>query len=131
MWIENVAAVDVPNGHHHDCGQNSMLIQILDGAWVPEPKHEFKERHQFNFLDLEDGDDKVEQLGITDQQAAELVALLQHALDNSMNVVVHCTAGMCRSGAVVEVGVMMGFTDPDKLRIPNIRVKHKMMRVLG
>ena len=61
----------------------------------------------------------------------KLVKLLQHALDERMNVVVHCVAGMCRSGAVVEVGVMMGFIDPDKLRIPNILVKHKMMRALG
>lgn len=131
MWIENVAAIDVPNGFHHDCGANSMLIQILDGAWVPEPKHNFKERHVFTFLDLEDGDADAEKHGITDQQARDLVKLLQHALDNRMNVVVHCTAGICRSGAVVEVGVMMGFIDPEKFRIPNTRVKGKMMRVLG
>ena len=38
---------------------------------------------------------------------------------------------MCRSGAVAEVGVMMGFADAERTRIPNIRVKHKMMKVLG
>jgi protein-tyrosine phosphatase len=48
-----------------------------------------------------------------------------------MNVVVHCHAGICRSGAVVEVASMMGFTPADRLRIPNMRVKHKMMQVLG
>jgi len=32
---------------------------------------------------------------------------------------------------VAEVGVMMGFDDTERLRIPNIRVKHKMMKVLG
>ena len=131
MKIENVAAIDIPKGDHHDCGENSMLIQILDGAWIPEPKHKFRERHYFNFLDLEDDDEHVEEMGITDEQAAELVALLKHAFDKKMNVVVHCTAGLCRSGAVVEVGVMMGFDDPERTRIPNIRVKHKMMKVLG
>jgi len=32
---------------------------------------------------------------------------------------------------VVEVGAMMGFTATERLRIPNMRVKHKMMQVLG
>jgi predicted protein tyrosine phosphatase len=48
-----------------------------------------------------------------------------------MNVVVHCMAGICRSGAVVEVGVMMGFNDCEKYRQPNLRVKHKLMKQLG
>jgi len=60
-----------------------------------------------------------------------LVDLLQYALDNSMNVVVHCHAGICRSGAVTEVATMMGFTATERLRIPNLLVKHKMMKVLG
>jgi hypothetical protein len=29
-WIENVAAADVPMRFHHDAGENSMLIQIMD-----------------------------------------------------------------------------------------------------
>ena len=48
-----------------------------------------------------------------------------------MHVVVHCHAGVCRSGAVVEVGVMMGFDDTEVFRSPNLLVKHKMMRALG
>jgi predicted protein tyrosine phosphatase len=48
-----------------------------------------------------------------------------------MNVVVHCMAGVCRSGAVAEVGVMMGFRDVGRMRIPNVRVKTMMMRELG
>jgi hypothetical protein len=60
-----------------------------------------------------------------------LVGLLRHALDNYMHVVVHCHAGICRSGAVTEVATMMGFTPTDRFRQPNLRVKHKMMRALG
>jgi hypothetical protein len=59
------------------------------------------------------------------------VHLLQHALKKRMNVVVHCMAGLCRSGAVAEVGVMMGFNDTERTRIPNIRVKHRLMKALG
>ena len=133
-FIENVAAADVPMRFHHDAGENSMLIQIMDTgtSWWPEPKHNFKEIHRFEFLDV-DKNDRVddEVMKISDEQAKQLVELLQHALDKKMNVVVHCVAGICRSGAVCEVGVMMGFNDCERTRIPNLLVKHKMMKVLG
>jgi hypothetical protein len=57
--------------------------------------------------------------------------LLQHALANRMNIVVHCVAGVCRSGAVCELGVMLGFTDCEGFRSPNLLVKHRKMRALG
>ena len=129
-WIENIAAIDVTKRHHHEAGGNSMLISITDPAgWRPEAMHKFKERHDFEFLDAEGG--FPEECLISDAQAAEIVRLLQHAQANNMNVVVHCMAGLCRSGAVAEVGVMMGFGDTERTRIPNIRVKHKMMKALG
>ena len=134
-WIENVSWDDVKNGWHSDMGDNAMLIQIADPAtFFPEPKKVFKEVHQFEFLDAEDTD--VERWGgdeffITDEQAKQLVELLLMAKSRSMNVLVHCHAGICRSGAVVEVGTMIGFTATDRYRQPNLRVKHKMMKVLG
>jgi predicted protein tyrosine phosphatase len=131
-WIENVAAADIPTGFHHDVGPNSMLISICDPlGWRPDAKQQFKERHDFEFLDAEDDDREPEESKITDAQAEQIVELLQQALENRMNVVVHCTAGICRSGAVVEVGVMMGFNDCEKYRQPNLRVKHKLMKQLG
>lgn len=133
-WIENVSKSDVALGFHMDAGMNAMLIRIQDPATeFGKIKHAqmFKEVHEFEFLDAEDEDGFPDEAKISDEQAAELVRLLQHALDNSMNVVVHCHAGICRSGAVVEVASMMGFTPSDKYRQPNLRVKSKMMKVLG
>ena len=131
-WIENVSWDNVKNGWHSDMGENAMLIQIADPAtFFPSPKHKFKEVHQFEFLDAEDGDPWPEEAMISDVQAINLVALLQVALENHMNVLVHCHAGICRSGAVVEVGSMMGFTPTERYRQPNLRVKHKMMKALG
>ena len=131
-WIENVSLGDIPKGRHHNAGENSMLIQIVDPDMeFPVPMHTFKETHQFKFLDLEKDDDADESLKITDEQAFDLVLLLQHAKDRRMNVVVHCVAGVCRSGAVCEVGVMLGFRDTEAFRSPNLLVKHKMMKVLG
>ena len=132
-FIQNVALSDIPKRFHHDPGINSMLIQIVDpGMEFPEPKQEFKERHQFEFLDLERDDyAREESMKISDAQAERLVELLKHALEQRMNVIVHCVAGVCRSGAVTEVGVMMGFDDTEVYRSPNLLVKHKMMKCLG
>ena len=131
-WIENVSWDDVKNGWHSDLGENCMLIQIADPAtFFPEPKRQFKTVHRFEFLDAEDDDNFDEDFKISDDQAEALVNCLRFALDRSMNVLVHCHAGICRSGAVVEVGTMMGFTATDRYRQPNLRVKHKMMKVLG
>jgi len=140
-WIQNVSLSDVKKGHHVAVKENSMLIQIVDPAMeFPAPAQKFKEIHQFEFLDIEEdgmtnnGDGTwtdLSEFSITQAQADQLVELLQHALKNRMDVVVHCVAGVCRSGAVCEVGVMLGFDDTEVFRSPNLLVKHKMMKRLG
>ena len=140
-WIQNIALVDVSKGHHIRVGENSMLIQIVDPAMeFPVPKHQFKEVHKFEFLDIEEDGltnngngswTDMSEFAITQEQADKLVELLQHALANRMDVVVHCHAGVCRSGAVCEVGVMLGFDDTEAFRAPNLLVKHRMMKALG
>jgi len=132
-WIQNVSLSDVRKGHHIRVGENAMLIQIVDPDMEhPEPMHRFKETHQFKFLDLEQSDECInDKWKVQDEQAEQLVELLQHAKEQHMDVVVHCVAGVCRSGAVAEVGVMLGFDDAEAFRSPNLLVKHKMMRKLG
>ena len=135
MWIQNVARSDISTGFHIDPGPNAMLIQIADpasGFPEPLPVYKFRETHQFEFLDVEEKDEVLdEEMRCSHEQAAELVRLLQHALENRMNVIVHCHAGVCRSGAVCEVGVMLGFDDTEAFRAPNLLVKHRMMKQLG
>ena len=131
-WIENVSRDAVRNGHHSDLGTNTWLIQISDPAGgFPDSKYSFAMVSQFEFLDAEDADGFPDECKISDDQARQLVNILQSALDMNMNVLVHCHAGICRSGAVTEVGTMMGFTATERFRMPNLRVKHKMMKVLG
>lgn len=131
-WIENVSMSDIHLGHHSDLGENCMLIRIQDPATEFKPtKKQFKMVNEFEFLDAEDEDGFPDEAKISDEQATQIVALLHYALANSMNVMVHCHAGICRSGAVTEVGTMMGFTATDRFRQPNLRVKHKMMKALG
>ena len=137
QFIQNVAAADIPLRFHFDAGENSVLIQIMDpdANWWPTPAHNFKEIHRFSFEDIDkkhiesNPEDKGKE--ISDEQAAEIVAILQRALENKSQVVVHCHAGICRSGAVAEVGIMMGFSDTERFRSPNVLVKQKLMKVLG
>lgn len=131
-FIQNVSWKAVEVGQHYDAGDNSMLIQIVDPCVTfPTPARAFKEVHRFEFLDLELEDTFASEFKVTDEQAGQLVKLLQHALEQDMNVIVHCMAGICRSGAVAEVGVMMGFEDSKVFRNPNLLVKHRMMGHLG
>ena len=136
MLIENVSWIDVQNGEHTYMGENSILIQITDPrSNFPVPKHKFKEVHQFQFFDADKPDTELkitETDLISETQAIELANLLLRAKYEDMNIIVHCMAGICRSGAVVEVAYIMGFTPTNRyMRIPNVLVKTKMMKYLG
>ena len=133
-YIENVSWDDVKHGWHTDMGDRAILIQIADPAtFFPDPKNKFFWSYKFEFLDAEDSD--VERFGeeplFSDSQAEEIVGILRAALRENRNVLVHCHAGICRSGAVVEVASMMGFTPTNRYRQPNLRVKHKLMKQMG
>lgn len=135
LFIQNISKSAYATGDHFDCGDRAIAIEILDPATSPAiPKHKFAETYTFEFLDVEGNYpdfDKFEEFAIQDEQAVELVRILQLALEEHRNVVVHCTMGICRSGAVAEIGVMMGFTDTEVYRQPNVLVKTKMMQILG
>jgi predicted protein tyrosine phosphatase len=132
MWIENVAMWAIEAGHHYDAGDNSMLIQIVDpDVEFPIAKLKFKTTRGYKFLDIDGNDEDPKGWAIKDSQAKSIAEDLRFAYDNSMNVVVHCHMGVCRSGAVVEAGVMIGFQDTETFRAPNILVKSKLMHHLG
>lgn len=137
MRIENCAMEDVRVGDHTDFGPDTIIIQITDPAVDPPiATKKFKQYHYFEFLDIDDSDiDKHgEDFGvfaITEEQAKQLVEILKSAKENNYNVLVHCHAGVCRSGAVVEVAEAMGFEPTNRFRAPNLRVKHLMMKALG
>ena len=133
-FIQNVSLQNIVTGNHIR-SNNCMLIQIVDPLYdFPTPIHHFNEVHRFEFLDIDEKNPNYTDLcefAFTDQQAEYVVLLLRHALNNDMDVVVHCHAGVCRSGAITEIGVILGFLDSGSHRIPNILVKNKMLRVLG
>lgn len=134
--IINISYITAVNGDYPHTDP-SILIQITDpGTEAPPTAREYADKFQFRFHDAEDQNGAgefpfVPTLLISDAQAKQIVKILQDALANDFNVVVHCHAGLCRSGAVAEVGVMMGFKDTGRIRIPNRLVKYKLMKELG
>lgn len=134
-WIRNVSMSDIKIGQYTQYLPNTeqaVLIQIVDPSYpFPQPKTPFYSTHQFEFLDAEDSCIFEPQFKVTKEQAQQLVSILQNALSENRNVIVHCHQGLCRSGAVAEVGIMMGFDETNAKRQPNVKVKTSMMRVLG
>lgn len=133
--IENVSWGDIFRGHHRDPGENAILIQIIDpkDPEFPTPKSDrFTECHQFRFLDAEVPTRFFpEEHLISDEQATEIYKVLMKGLDENRNVVVHCVMGVCRSGAVVEVAESIGYDECPRHRLPNTRVKGKLLQAAG
>lgn len=129
-FIQNVSLDAVRKGHHMAVKPKTILIQIVDTDMdFPKPLYNFAEVYQFKFLDIEDEDHYKD--AITNQQASDIATILLEAYKSNKDVIVHCVAGICRSGAVVEVGTMLGFQDPEIYRCPNLLVKSKLMKQLG
>ena len=133
MFIQNVTFHDVNGCSHKQCDDRAVLIQIVDPAYgFPTPAHAFASVLQLEFLDEDETcRESLHEFLITDAQAASIIDFLQMALQENRDVIVHCHAGLCRSGAVADVGIMMGFEDTGKIRLPNRLVKHKLMQQLG
>ena len=123
MFIENISMADAIKGNHYLEKGKTILIQLQDyGTWqfaIPKYKDEFIAIHQFAFDDITEESTA----SIQEHQAKQIANILDKALEDGHNIVVHCHAGICRSGAVAEVGVMIGFQDTENLRIPNTLVK--------
>jgi predicted protein tyrosine phosphatase len=130
MWIQNVSMHAAMNALHYDPGPNSMLIQIVDpDAEHPVAKYPFADTRRFSFLDIEDDSHP---WSIQISQANAIADALRVAAEKRNNVIVHCHAGVCRSGAVVEAAIaVLGFEDTDAFRAPNMLVKRRMMTALG
>ena len=129
-WITNVSYKDIELGDYPDA---DVLIQIVCPSMdFPTPKVHFREVHQFHFLDLERNElPELEDAKITDIQAVNIILVLQRALEGNKNVLVHCVAGTSLSGAVVDVGVAIGFEDTNAFRAPNLLVNHRLLEAFG
>ena len=126
MWVQNVSKQRIKDGDHY-LDANTVLIQIQDVCTefvVPKYASVFKEIHQFEFMD--DADPEKEE-NINEKQAKQIAEILINCHARKLNIVVHCHAGVCRSGAVAEVAEMMGFDYAGNYKLPNTLVKQRIL----
>ena len=129
-FIVNVPMTSIVRGQHRH-SDNCVLISITDIGYEDViPALCFKHIYRFSFMDVLKDSEQVAD-GISQEQAKSIVEILKESLANGSDVVVHCHAGLCRSGAVAEVGAMLGFTGTGAVRQPNSFVKWRLMKELG
>lgn len=132
LFCENISRMDAKQGWHIGIDRKTYLIQISDvGYKQPVTKYEkyFTNSLCLNFDYIEYEQDLN---SITDEQAGMIAQFLERAKRDSANIIVHCHAGICRSGAVVEAAMSIGYNDVEsRNRIPNSLVKRKVMQCLG
>lgn len=124
LICENVSKADVETGDHLNPVDNQVvLIQIKDlkdTFCIPKHAADFVKIVQLSF---EDTEDSTASGCITEVDAQKIVTTLLWASQSNCHVVVHCHAGIARSGAVVEFATRLGFTALDhRWRWPNTLV---------
>jgi predicted protein tyrosine phosphatase len=133
-FIQNISIADTIAGVHRPAGGNAMLIRILDlEDWdVKDPAHPFNDVRVFRFDDLTaDWADpaKFARRGPRQEHADDILLALSEAHERGMNVIVHCRAGVARSGAVSLVGeLVFGFDAVGSPRNPNSSLVAMMLR---
>lgn len=141
--ILNVSRDNFNNGRYKFPRNGAIAIRITDPAWELKPMRdvmydkngiakgftEFSDVFDYEFLDADPiTQPDLKEFCFTIEQAEEIYQILVNALKSDTDIVVHCTAGLCRSGAIVEAAVMLGFTDPFVVRQPNAHVKSLLVR---
>jgi len=100
------------------------LISIADCDTPPvEPHDNFG---KVLFLHFDDTDNENDPNAIVEWQVKTIAAFINHARENNKNVWVNCHAGICRSGAIVELLGQLGWMIADEFspeRHPNRLVK--------
>lgn len=100
---------------------------------APNIKAPFGKVFQFQFDDVEyvvDG-----YVIMSDEQAEKIAGVIKEAGSADIRCLwVHCAAGICRSGAVVEAAALLGHLIDDECsnqRVPNRYVFNKLAKALG
>lgn len=133
MKIGNYSISQIKNGEHFNISDRPcVLIQILDNdemEVIPFHFSKFKESYRFNFLDT--NEESI--YSITNSQAKDISEILINSKKLNYDIIVHCHAGICRSGAITESAKLIGYEvahDSNK-GIPNSLVYNKIRVALG
>lgn len=129
VWIQNVSLPSILSGDHSYVPGKTALISIRDICTpLPNFKKEFTKVLPLEFLDL----DEESELAIQPAHATAIADFLIDCYDEGTNVVVHCHAGICRSGGVASAGEVLGFKWKPQpfvhpVYAPNLRVKRMVL----
>lgn len=126
--IENCSRADIKNGTHGKVTPNTILIQISDvGYEQPKPLMYFRRSFPFWFDDVNENETNF----LNDTSSIVIAKLLRSAYKNDYDIIVHCHAGLCRSGAVVEAALHIGFNPVvSRYRYPNSDITVKLLKTL-
>ena len=107
--------------------ENDWLISIIDpGDPQIKPANKFNRVFSFEFDDCDPFPFcNCNEQPMQEWQAMEMARIIREASHLNKNLWVHCTAGICRSGAVVEILKLLGWRSVNEFspkRLPNIHV---------
>lgn len=115
------------------CSEYPVAIRIADDlSQLQAITNSGQTTYTFVFLDTED------ESGITEEDARKIMDALLNAKYNDDDVVIHCEAGISRSGAVAQFAIdCLGFDDypapvtaeGQPWRVPNKRVFEFLMKI--
>ena len=139
MYITNISLIEIQESliseknrlpsFFYTEDNSCILIRLKNpGYSYPEGETEILLEYYFEevrVIEIEDSDN------IDDNSVSEIASILCSAKEKNQNIIVHCHAGISRSGAVVEVATMMGYEDIGRHRNPNRVLKEKLRKVLG
>ncbi len=136
-WVANVGEGVAEKWE--PCAETVCISISEPGRKVKLPKFRDLIREQFQDYDKLAKDGKTprkypaDAVFITPTQAARLARFARKHRDEGRNILVHCAAGISRSGAVVEalLEAFPEYEDRGWLRHPNGYVKMLMRRALG
>lgn len=111
--------------------ENDWLISITD--FNNEDAKVIDGFGKILFEKFDDTTDYLDRKSITNEQAKEIAEFIDEAKLRNKNVYVNCHAGICRSGAIVEVLGLLGWDIQNQLvespgRIPNSLVFDKVRK---
>ena len=133
--IENCSLADYMAMKFSIDVDNAVAIRIADSDgefYHTKWNKDFMKEHHFHFNDVEEpsaygGSSRGL---ITEKQAFKIAQIIKECLEQNKHIIVHCMAGISRSGAVVEAARFYGFDVIEKYKIPNCAVKTRVIREL-
>lgn len=129
-WIANVGE---SHAEMYEPDDNTVVISITE----PNRKarlNGFKDMLRLEFQDYDHNRNHPEDAVLfTPTLAARIVRFARKHRDNESNILIHCAAGISRSGAVAEalLEAFPEYEDKGLKRYPNNMVKTMMKRALG